>query len=246
MGLSAVLLALRARLNKDSSPPSDRECSAIFDMVRLLSNKFSGVLAEEHRESTTNDERQNGNWTQYDLAPFIVHGLQRRGSACFIREAVALATRVHYMLGIEALEPVFSCLHQSKKAWLLNHMCTPPMVQGADSESKARLLQREHRWARVRRNAARACHEGASRTHAPKVHMLLESRQTYASAVEPLRPGNFNVCTAAENAAKSKPTSTSNCDDEDPSIILVEEYGNSKNASSVIMTRASQSDPDLS
>lgn len=124
MGLRAVLKRLRQRLASSSTAKSStgertKVHFGIIDTVSVLLQHFPG-----NRRCSAGDSDDEVSpsaseaWTQPDVAPFIVAGMDDALGARVRNCAVSLAVVVHQTLGSEAMEPVLAGLRPAKQALL--------------------------------------------------------------------------------------------------------------------------------
>lgn len=126
LGLGAVLSKLRLRLEaKGKAGDRAKVYHGVLDAVNLLLQHFPGRrndrhagIADDEDEAEDLANEPSASWTQDDIAPFIVAGMDDNLGARPRNTAVALAVTVYQTFGMEAMQPLLAGLRPAKQALL--------------------------------------------------------------------------------------------------------------------------------
>jgi len=111
--LSDVLGRLRKRLAA-SGKERTKVHFGVLDTVNFLLQHFPGRRGQDDDEADS-----AGSWTQHDVAPFVLAGLQDDALGPRVRTAAAsLAVTVHQTFGMQAVQPILDGLRPAKQALL--------------------------------------------------------------------------------------------------------------------------------
>jgi len=122
LGLGAVLTKLLQRLGKAGKGGERAKVHfGILDTVNFLLQHFPGRREDGHcDEDEEGDEchTEEDSWTQYDVAPFVVAGMEDSLGPRVRSCAVALAVTVYQTFGMDAMRPLLAELKPAKQALL--------------------------------------------------------------------------------------------------------------------------------
>mmetsp|Transcript_15072 Transcript_15072/g.45189 ORF Transcript_15072/g.45189 Transcript_15072/m.45189 type:complete len:615 (-) Transcript_15072:396-2240(-) len=115
-GLVAMLKTLRDRLEAVAkSRDKTKVYFGVLDTVIILLQHFPGRRAGDREEA---DEEDEESWTEADVLPFVVAGLDDTLGTRVRGRAVALAVTVFQTLGAEAVQPMLDGLRPAKQQLL--------------------------------------------------------------------------------------------------------------------------------
>jgi len=120
-GLDLVLARLRKRLVATPGRSGERMNFGILDTTSFLLQHFPGRRASKHDDEDDDDEvgaSKKDSWTQHDIGPFIVAGMDDSQGARVRTSAVSLAVVVYQTFGMEAMMPLLAGLRPAKQTLL--------------------------------------------------------------------------------------------------------------------------------
>mmetsp|Transcript_63373 Transcript_63373/g.196323 ORF Transcript_63373/g.196323 Transcript_63373/m.196323 type:complete len:578 (+) Transcript_63373:86-1819(+) len=126
LGLKPGLAKLHARLGKaGKSGERAKVHFGILDAVNFLLQHFPGSRGSGHIDDDLDDDEEaeahqapEDSWTQRDIAPFIIAGMDDSLGPRVRDCAAALAVTVYQTFGMEAMRPIMADLRPAKQALL--------------------------------------------------------------------------------------------------------------------------------
>lgn len=126
LGLGPALAKLKCRLGKAGKGGERTKVHfGILDTVNFLLQHFPGSRGNCHIDEDLDDDEEvdahrasEDSWTQHDIAPFIVAGMEDSLGPRVRESAAALAVTVYQTFGTEAMKPILAELRPAKQALL--------------------------------------------------------------------------------------------------------------------------------
>lgn len=118
-GLDAVLSRLKSRLDTCHKHGERAKVHhGVLDTVNMLLQHFPGRREEDDDLGGEEANDSSSSWTQDDIAPFIVAGMDDSLGSRVRADAVTLAVTVYQTFGMEALQPLLESLRPAKQVLL--------------------------------------------------------------------------------------------------------------------------------
>lgn len=123
LGLRPVLKRLQAQTAGASKADRTKVHFGILDTVNFLLQEFPGHRSDCGDVDDGEDEEDLGGshedgWTQHDVSPFIIAGMDDALGARVRTAAVTLAVTVYQTFGLESMQPMLAGMRPAKQALL--------------------------------------------------------------------------------------------------------------------------------